>query len=439
MLKFKICELIKENEDKYLDKVADLEEIVLENMEKNGKIGQLFITGKEDISEYARSENNTVMIAVDDNEDVQAATYITQGQKPFTYNDITKYFKYGDNYKQYVKSLYSSSEAYKKDLLDIYYIKIKAFKYAKEIIMKKNPQYKNILQYLDDEIKNNEFHEKSNLREDFNKYMSEYIDKIHETKRYERFYWTTSEDIAKEFDVNIDKDKVRHAEIREYERLMELEEKEYMQILKKGNLVIHEKPEFDETKYYNANTENTVEIDTYITSPNQRHTGIARILVYEGIKKHIDEQFKNPENSEIYFCSTLHRKNLSSKYVSEFFGLTDSLFVKRRQGRDREVHICKIEKENVNEYINNIQDKLIVLYGYNPTNKKLTNERQIEILKEQLKYEKAQFKRLNGIRHGEHNYTGVLDDMHSKSSKILKLKSKLQKCKEKERVEEIGK
>ena len=124
---------------------------------------------------------------------------------------------------------------------------------------------------------------------------------------------------------------------------------------------------------------------------------------------------------------------------SEFFGLTDSLFVKRRQGRDREVHICKIEKENVNEYINNIQDKLIVLYGYNPTNKKLTNERQIEILKEQLKYEKAQFKRLNGIRHGEHNYTGVLDDMHSKSSKILKLKSKLQKCKEKERDEEIGK
>lgn len=103
MANLKIKELTKENEEKYLDKVAQLEKIVLAAMEKDGKIGQLFITGKEDISEYVHSKQNTVMIAVDSNENVQSATYITQGQKAFTYNDITKYFKYGEGYKKYVK------------------------------------------------------------------------------------------------------------------------------------------------------------------------------------------------------------------------------------------------------------------------------------------------------------------------------------------------
>ena len=47
------------------------------------------------------------------------------------------------------------------------------------------------------------------------------------------------------------------------------------------------------------------------------------------------EQFFDDESEqEIFLCSTLHRDNLSSKYVSEFFGLTDSLYVKRRDGRD---------------------------------------------------------------------------------------------------------
>ena len=47
-MKLKIVELTKENEEKYIDQVAELEEVVLESMEKEGKIGQLFITGKEE-------------------------------------------------------------------------------------------------------------------------------------------------------------------------------------------------------------------------------------------------------------------------------------------------------------------------------------------------------------------------------------------------------
>ena len=99
----KIVELTKDNEDKFLQQTADLEQKVLQNMESRGQIGQLFPTGKEDISLYAHSKENTVLLAVDEEGKVLATTYITQGQKPFTYNDITKYFKYGDQYQEYVK------------------------------------------------------------------------------------------------------------------------------------------------------------------------------------------------------------------------------------------------------------------------------------------------------------------------------------------------
>ena len=210
MANLKIKELTKENEKKYLDKVAELEKIVLAAMEKDGKIGQLFITGKEDISEYVHSKQNTVMIAVDSNENVQSATYITQGQKAFTYNDITKYFKYGEGYKKYVKSLYANENEYKNDMLEVYKVKLKAYKYAKGKILNEHPEFSNdILSFLEHELKeeNNHFHEKSILREDFNKYMSEYIENMQESsikEKYEKFYWTNAEDISKEFGKTID-------------------------------------------------------------------------------------------------------------------------------------------------------------------------------------------------------------------------------------------
>ena len=124
----KIVELTKDNEEKYLDQIVELEQISLEAMKKEGREGQLFDTGREGISEYVHSNENSVIVATDENDKVEAATYVTQGQSPFTYNDITKYFKYGEKYKQYVKSQYLSDRDYKKDLRNIYIIKIKETK-----------------------------------------------------------------------------------------------------------------------------------------------------------------------------------------------------------------------------------------------------------------------------------------------------------------------
>ena len=428
MKNVRCIELTKDNYKTYLDKVQNLEEKVSNIMIQEGRVGQFFTTGKEGIEEYILSTQNSVMVAIDEDDKIISATYITQGQAPFTYNDITKYFKYGKKYQEYVKMSYESEKKYKKDLLTIYEIKLKAYEYAKKKVMEKCTHFKgDIMDYLQSELKeeDNKFHEKSELREGLNIYMFEYIKNLSKEDRsvldlYDKFYWITASDIAEEFkkDYNLKSDNIL-----EYEALVQSQRsQEYTEILSKGPLKVLEKPKFDVSCYAGANTQNSVEIDTYITDPSARQSGVARIIVYEGIKKHIKNHFKNEENKEIYLCSTLHRDNNSSKYVSEFFGLFDNLYVQRRNGRNREVHICRISRDEYTKYLQNIEDKLIVLYGYNPNNKQVSDNKALDIIKEQLKYEEAEVSRLKVTSSG--NYRGSFNGIQSKIEKINSLKEK---------------
>lgn len=182
----------------------------------------------------------------------------------------------------------------------------------------------------------------------------------------------------------------------------------------------------EEEKYYGANTGNTIELDTYITSDSVREYGLARIIVFEGIKRvlkrqHLDEQNPTKENDSIFLVSTLHRDNLSSKYVSEFFGLKDNLFVTRRTGRDREVHICKINKKEIKQYIDEIEKKLIVLYNYNPNEINVSDDERLRIIKGQLEYEQKELSRLERISNPK--YSSYVE---MKKTKIKKLNSKIQ-------------
>ena len=429
----KIVELTKDNEDKYLQQTADLEQKVLHSMEANGQVGQLFITGKDDISEYAHSKENTVLLAVDDNDKVLAASYITQGQKPFTYNDITKYFKYGEKYQEYVKSLYRTEKDYEKDMLTTYKIKIEAFKYAKKKILEQYPQYEgDILKFLEHELQeeHNHFHEKSELRELLNAYMSEYV---HEKsaqnpgleQRYEMFYWTTADDIFREFGksgINQNQDSRLLDKYIKWQK----DDIEYLKLLHEGSLVIYEEPKFNIEKYYSANTGNSIELDTYITDPEARQVGLAKILVLAGIEKHMKEHFENKSDNDIFLCSTLHRDNLSSKYVSEFFGLTDSLYVKRRDGRNREVHICRVKREDYKKYLENMKKKIAVLYGYNPEHLPVSQEETADILREQLAYDENELMRIKYVKklNGK-TYKGSINYENSKALKVEKLRKRL--------------
>ena len=430
----KIVELTKDNEDEFLKQTADLEQKVLQNMESRGQVGQLFPTGKEDISLYAHSKENTVLLAVDEEGKVLATTYITQGQKPFTYNDITKYFKYGDQYQEYVKSRYKTVEEYRKDMLGVYKIKIEAFKYAKQKILEQFPNFDgDILKFLQHELEEdqNHFHEKSPLRELLNIYMSEYIKARAEQipgleQRYEMFYWTTADDIFREFGKN---GKVQDEDETQLNQIlnMEKEDIEYSKILQRGGLQIYEEPKFDVEKYYSANTSNSIELDTYLTDPDSRRSGLARILVMAGIEKHMKEHFEQSDDDEIFLCSTLHRENLSSKYVSEFFGLKDNLYVKRRDGRNRQVHICKVERKDYKKYLDHMKKRIAILYGYNPQKLTISKKEEVEILREQLEYEKAELIRLQNVRNQKgRKFTGSIDYSKNKANKVYTLKQRLQ-------------
>ena len=377
----KIVELTKDNEEKYLDKIVELEQISLEVMKQEGREGQLFDTGREGISEYVHSEDNSVYVAVDEKGNVEATTYITQGQKPFTYNDITKYFKYGENYKKYIKSKYKSDLEYKKDLRKIYIIKIKAFEYAKKRILqefnnKNKVSQTTLYEYLRTEIEQNGYHEKSELREKLNQYMAEFIENNYDSEiqeKYEMFYWITLDDIEAEFGTKQSKP---DDTIKDYETFME-DEKEYAELIHKGALQIHEKPEFEEEKYYTANTKNSVELDTYLTNPHNRSIGIARIIVFEGIKKHIERHFKNPDN------------------------------------------------------------KLAVLYNYNPEGKVIKDSIALKILQEQLKYEEKEKKRLVRAKTIDKKLKGINHKfIPEKERKIKRLKQQISQIQDKNELQQ---
>ena len=87
--------------------------------------------------------------------------------------------------------------------------------------------------------------------------------------------------------------------------------------------------------------------------------------------------------------------------------------------------LAGIKRKDIGKYLTGISEKLSVLYGYNREKMDISKEREEEILKEQLKYEKAEYKRLNKIRHASGKYKGTIKNMISKSAKIEKIKNRI--------------
>ena len=427
---YDVVEVTKENQDEYLSSIVQLENLVLDKMEKEGKVGQLFITGEEGIKEYIESSCNHVLVAVKDGKQVISAAYITQGQIDFTYNDVTKYFKCDPSYQSYIKSKYSR-EDYASIIRKVYIEKISAFKYARDVVLQEygianiqgvKEQERNtiFLKLVQQELDNPEsrFDEKSKIREELNKYMSLYMKRVKKNLQgYQDFYWVDLEYLKQNLG-KFKKSKISRSS--KFDSTIET----YDKVLQLQKYLIHDKTNCKNNQnYYKANTANTVELDTYITHPDNREKGIARILVLEGIKKSLNRLLKNPDNKEVFLVSTLHQDNLSSKYVSEFFGLKDYLFVNRRTGRDRQVHIYGMKKEDVPNYIEQMEKKVAVLYGYNPSNIKVSEEERRQIIQEQIKYETDELNRLNSIKRfeSEKKYKGYIKCKENKIQALQKL------------------
>ena len=426
-----IREINKKNQ-RYIPKIAQLEDIILFQMENNGQAGQFFPTGEEDIREYALSDENIVFAAIDERtDDVSAAVYITQGQMPYTYNDLTKYFKFGEEYNNFVRSQYPSKDAYLTAMINNFAKKIQAYKYAKDKILEEYPEGTAFEDLVLKEKEENNFHEKSKIRDLLNKYMSSYIMEQNSgklPKEYEYFYWTSLKDIESMSGNTFNFENADYKDI--YKEAQECDKVIGLQKYK-----IYETPKFYPGKYYGANTTNTLEIDTYISKPDKRSSGMARIIVYEGLKRALEKYFADKSHDKIHLCSTLHRENVSSKYVSEFFGLMDSLYLERRQGRDREVHFTSVSREQYKSYIENIGKKLAVLYGYNPDRLQISKDEQIRITEEQIKYDYAELKRLESLEPKKES--NLYKRLVGKKGKIKRLKEILDNLTKKQRAKGV--
>lgn len=230
----------------------------------------------------------------------------------------------------------------------------------------------------------NQFHEKSQLRECLNRYMTLFIKtKQWDLEKYNEFYWLNYKTL-------LDYKTLKNVKHKKNEKKDEEKNKKskcdsiiaaYDEVLGYQKFKIYDKSHCKNiSDYFEANTDNTIELDTYITHPDHRGNGLAEILTFEGIKKSLAEIDKKHKN--VYIASTLHEKNFVSKYVSEFFGLEDYIFLNRRNGRDRQVHILKIEREQIPQYLERIEKKLAVIYKYNPNGINVEDKEAKEIREE---------------------------------------------------------
>ena len=84
----------------------------------------------------------------------------------------------------------------------------------------------------------------------------------------------------------------------------------------------------------------------------------------------------------MYVSNSIVLSGVASKRVSEFFGLDDYIFVNRRNGRDRQVHILGMDREQIPEYLEKMEKKLAVIHNYNPNGIQLTDKEKKDILEE---------------------------------------------------------
>ena len=79
------------------------------------------------------------------------------------------------------------------------------------------------------------------------------------------------------------------------------------------------------------------------------------------------------------------------------------------------------------EYLANMYDKIAVLYGYNPNNKKISDARTLQILQEQLKYEENEKRRLVRAKTIDGKLKGInFKFIPEKDRKVENLKTRIQ-------------
>ena len=322
-----------------------------------------FTTGYDDVLDYIKDKDVTVMVCQDENKNLIAASYITQGQGLYTYNDLSKYFKFNKEFKEYAKLKYDSKELYSIEY-ETYMTKIEGYKYAKEHIAKEL-NITDLVNHCKTEKEKGTFDEKNKVREKVNRYIYDYFRDYAKNRigftELDRFYLLKFSDLQNYEDTQIKAKCENETEnkklFKEYDELLDLfdlndailpDEKDFKYL----------KPENFKT-YFDANPFNTIELDTYMVHPDHNRKGLSKIVTFEGLKIQLDKLIaKTPNLQEIFISATIHQDNSPSKRITLTFGNFDILYVKRRTGINREVYFCRILRKDLDEFIKSNEEKM---------------------------------------------------------------------------------
>ena len=349
---------------KYAKEIESLENEVCEDLKKNKIPSYYFPTGFEDIYNYIIDKDMTVMECQDNDKKIIGAAYVTQGQGLYTYNDLSKYFKFNKEYVEYAKSKYDPKELCSIEY-ETFMKKIEGYKYAKNLIIQEL-NINDLVGHCKSEKEKGTFDERNQVREKVNRYIYDYF-KFHTGERIgfdelDRFYLLKFSDLQ-----NCEDSEIRTKCQNETEENMKLYQ-EYGELIDLFNLkdsILPDEKDYtylkseNYKKYFDANPFNTIELDTYIVHPKHRRKGIATIITFEGFKIQIKKLLKKKSDlKEIFISATIHQDNEGSKPVTKDFGNFDTLYVKRRTGINREVYFCKIERNNLDEFISNNEKRI---------------------------------------------------------------------------------
>ena len=355
---------------KYAKEIESLEKYVSDKLQEQGKGHIFFTTGYDDIYSYIKDRDVTVMECQDDYYKIISAAYITQGQGLYTYNDLSKYFKFNKEYVDYAKTKYDPKELCSIEY-ETFMKKIEGYKYAKALI-EKELNITDLVSYFQNEKKKGTFDEHDKVREKVNRYIYDYFrdnnkDRIGFTE-LDRFYLLKFSDLQ-----NCEDNEIRTKCENETEENKKLYE-EYGQLIDLFDLndsILPDENNFEYLKrenfktYFDANPFNTIELDTYMVHPIIRNKGLAKIVTFEGLKIQINKLLaKRPDLEEIFICATIHKDNEASKRVIISFGKFDTLYIKRRfdinekKDINREVYFLKLNKRNLKEFIKTNEEKI---------------------------------------------------------------------------------
>ena len=367
----------KNNEEvrkKYAKEIKELDQYISEKIQEQGRKEIFFSTGYNTILNFIKNKDATVMICQDNNKKVISSCYIVQREELYRYNDLTKFFKFNKDYIEYSKLKYDTKELYSIEY-ETYMKKIEGYKYAKELIAKEL-NVTDLVGYCKIEKDKGDFDEQNKVRVSVNRYIADYFKDNNKDRigliELDRFYLLKFSDLQ-----NCEDDEIKAKCNNETEenKILYKEYDELVDLLNLCDSLLPDEKDFkylkpeNYKKYFGANIFNTIELDTYIVHPDYRSKGLGKIIIFEGLKIQIKKLLeKRPNLEEIFVCSTIHQDNYPSKKVTHSLGEFDVIYIKRKYGINREVHFCKIERKNLDEFIKN-------------------NEKRINILKEKLEKE----------------------------------------------------